>query len=315
MKLLEDPGEAITLPKTGSLPAESHLFEPDTVNAVNAALAASRPLLIRGDPGVGKSQLARAAAHQLGRAFISYVVDARTESRDLLYDFDAVQRLADAQIYAKTESTENARDLLKEANYLRPGPFWWAFNWNDAKIKTGGVSDLVRECPDEWEMEHGCTVLIDEIDKGEADVPNGLLEVLGSRRFTPKGTSKAVEIQGAAPLVIITTNAERILPDAFLRRCFVMSLELPSQRTDLIKTLIQRAEGHFPDADKSVLGAAANLLANQRDATKTHPRPGQAEFLDLIRAVTQIKQTPEEQIAHLAEISVFAFEKRAGLGI
>lgn len=98
LKLLKDPGKPIELPRTGSLPGEWHVFEPRTVNAINAALAARRPLLVRGDPGVGKSQLARAAAQQLGRAFISFVVDSRTESRDLLYHFDAVQRLADAQI-------------------------------------------------------------------------------------------------------------------------------------------------------------------------------------------------------------------------
>ena len=303
------------MPQSSSLPAESHLFEPHTITAINAALGARRPLLVRGDPGVGKSQLARAAAHYLGRAFISFVVDSRTESQDLLYHFDAVQRLADAQIYGHTcDDTEEVQQKMEESNYHRPGPFWWAYDWTNAEKHAGKTACLVRERPDGWTPADGCTVLIDEIDKGEADVPNGLLEVLGAREFTPRGSTERITITGAAPLVIITTNAERILPDAFLRRCFVLSLTLPDDRRSLIDTLVKRAAGHFDDADPGVLNAAAELLADAREESNDTPRPGQAEFLDIVRAVLEIEDEADAQIAHLTEISRFAFRKREGLG-
>lgn len=314
LKLLEDPGKAIELPQSGSLPAEWHLFEPRTISAINAALAARRPLLVRGDPGVGKSQLARAAAHQLNRAFISFVVDSRTESRDLLYHFDAVQRLADAQIYGHTlKDVDLVRKELDESRYLRPGPFWWAFHWENAERRTKGVSSLVRERPLNWTPTDGCTVLIDEIDKGESDVPNGLLEVLGAREFTPHGTTERIAIQGTAPLVVITTNAERILPDAFLRRCFVLSIAPPDDRKALIDQFVKRGTAHFPDVDPQVLTAAAELLADAREQSMETPRPGQAEFLDMLRAVTEIEHDKEAQIKRLHEIKQFAFQKRDGL--
>lgn len=314
LKLLKDPGKAIELPQSGSLPAEWHLFEPDTIKALNAALAARRPLLIRGDPGVGKSQLARAAAHQLKRAFISFVVDSRTESCDLLYHFDAVQRLADAQIIGHTETDLDAAiKRLDEVRYLRPGPFWWAFDWDDAESRTKDVSNLRRERPTKWQPADGCVVLIDEIDKGESDVPNGLLEVLGSREFTPQGMAGAITIEGPAPLVIITTNAERILPDAFLRRCFVLFLELPANRKVLIAKLELRAAAHFPEVDPIVITSAANMLADAREESTELPRPGQAEFLDLVRAVSEIESDSEAQMAHLTEIQQFVFKKRDGL--
>ncbi len=315
LKFLNDPGTAIELPQSGSMPAEWHVFEPRTIQAINAAIAARRPLLVRGDPGVGKSQLARAAAHRLGRAFISFVVDSRTESRDLLYHFDAVQRLADAQIYGHTQKdVEAARKKLVESNYVKPGPFWWAYAWTDAEKRSAGYSSCRRERPANWTPEDGCTVLIDEIDKGESDVPNGLLEVLGAREFTPLGTTTPVVIDGVPPLVVITTNAERILPDAFLRRCFVLSLDLPKERHDLVAKLVERGTAHFRKVDPTVIKAAAELLATEREQSPQTPRPGQAEFLDLIRAVSEIEDETAAQISQLNALKQFAFQKRGGPG-
>ena len=317
IKLLKDPGKPIPLPVVGTLPPDLHVFEQRSIDAINAALAALRPLLVRGEPGIGKSQLARAAAHQLGRAFISFVVDSRTESRDLLWHFDAVQRLADAQICGQLFKTfEKAREELAEDNYIRPGPLWWAFDWEGAKDHNANTR-VVHHHPDEWQPSDGCVLLIDEIDKGESDVPNGLLEALGSHEITvPYG--EPVVIRNAPPLVVITTNAERMLPDAFLRRCLVLPLALPTDRDELIEKLIERGEAHFPHADPNVLKETARQLADDRaDAQAAHvtPLPGQAEYLDLIRAITQIKpNSAADQLAVLDDIKEFVLKKRTGLG-
>lgn len=170
----------------------------------------------------------------------------------------------------------------------------------------------MRERPPNWTAAEGCTVLIDEIDKGESDVPNGLLEVLGSREFTPQGMTQRVTIQGAVPLVVITTNAERILPDAFLRRCFVLSLELPENRKELIEVLVQRGTAHFNEVDPKVIMAVAELVAEAREQSMETPRAGQAEFLDLVRAVSEIEDKATAQIARLKDIKQYALQKRGG---
>ncbi len=318
IKLLENPGKPIQLPVVGALPPEAHVFEQPSVDAINTALAARRPLLVRGEPGVGKSQLARAAAHELGRAFLSFIVDSRTESRDLLWHFDAVQRLADAQICGQTsQSFEDAQRQLSEEKYVRPGPVWWAFDWEGAAQRAANTR-VASHKPEDWHASRGCVLLIDEIDKGESDVPNGLLEALGSHEITvPCGD--AVVVRNAPPLVVITTNAERILPDAFLRRCLVLSLALPSDRKELIEKLVARGQAHFQTADDEVLRVTAELLVNDREqaqAAHVTPLPGQAEYLDLVRAVTEMKpNSTEDQIAVLDRIKDFVFKKRAGLEI
>jgi MoxR-like ATPase len=318
IELLENPGEPIQLPVIGTLPPDVHVFEQGSVDAVNTALAARRPLLVRGEPGIGKSQLARAAAHALGRAFISFIVDSRTESRDLLWHFDAVQRLADAQICGQMyDSFEEAQRQLSEEKYVRPGPLWWAFDWKGATQHAANTR-VAHHKPEAWKPSRGCVLLIDEIDKGESDVPNGLLEALGSHEITvPCGDP--VVVQNAPPLVVITTNAERILPDAFLRRCLVLSLALPTDRKELTDKLVNRGRAHFDGADEQVLQQAADLLAVDREqaqAAHVTPLPGQAEYLDLVRAVTEMEpDSVEDQIAVFDRIKDFVFKKRAGLEI
>ncbi len=317
-RFLEDPGKPVPLPVIGALPPEVHVFERGSIDAINAALASRRPLLVRGEPGVGKSQIARAAAHVLRRAFISFVVDSRTESRDLLWHFDAVQRLADAQICGQMfQSFEEARHELAEERYVRPGPLWWAFDWAGAEQHAANLR-VAHHKPKDWRPETGCVLLIDEIDKGESDVPNGLLEALGSHEITmPCGDP--VVVKNAPPLVVITTNAERILPDAFLRRCLVLSLALPRDRKGLMTRLVERGRAHFPNADDEVLRQAAEFLADDRDEARKNqvtPLPGQAEYLDLVRAVTEMKpDSVAGQLAVLGQIRDFVFKKRAGLKI
>jgi MoxR-like ATPase len=311
-----EPETAISLAARGHLPEQVHVFDEQSINAVNVALAARRPLLVRGEPGTGKSQMARAAAKALGRAYVQYVVDARTEPRDLLWRFDAVARLAEAQLRGATdEDSQQVRIRLRVENYLQPGPLWWAFDWNDAARQ----ATLVHEQPpiqvDGGDCQRGCVVLVDEIDKAESDVPNGLLEALGAGQFTPLGRAEPVEAKQIAPLVVITTNEERSLPDAFVRRCMVLFLPVPAKSDELIELLVRRGRAHFADVDEKVLRAGAELLAKDRDdARKAQltPLPGQAEYLDLVRAVRAFSDDAEGQVQTLERISAFALKKHLG---
>jgi MoxR-like ATPase len=320
------PNTSVNLAVSSQLPEQVHVFDQTMIDAVNAALAARRPLLIRGEPGTGKSQLARATAKVLGRVYLEHVVDVRTESKDLLWHFDAVARLAEAQFAGvfqkKTQLQKKAeKDLrthLNVGNYLHPGILWWAFDWEDASRqakRVGAHSPLQQDsdCP-----EQGCVVLVDEIDKAESDVPNGLLEALGARQFTPMGRSNPVRATGIPPLVIVTTNEERALPDAFVRRCLVLFLSLPKDRNELISLLMARGRAHFPGIDDDVLQESAKLLAEDREEARrrqNYPLPGQAEHLDLVRAVRELKpDNPYEQMTLLGLIRNFVLKKSVAGG-
>ena len=281
IKLVDRPG----------LPEQYHLFDDDSAQAIRAALAAMRPLLIRGEPGVGKTQLAAAAASVFGRPLVAKVVDSRTESRDLMWEFDAVLRLADAQIAAALPagkvdqgalSEDEARDFtrarlreqLAVANYVRPGPLWWAFDWESAKRQAERTKTPIPRLGSKADPTKGCVVLLDEIDKADTDVPNGLLEALGSGSFTPLGQSDPVEIRGEPPLVVITTNEERILPNAFVRRCLVLDLKLPDDDDRLIAHLVARAVAHFP---KQATNSRRRVRQRGRIARQGSPNRGEGE--------------------------------------
>ncbi len=335
MKFLEiADNEAIKLTATGDMPEAVHQFEPRQVRAVNAALAARRTLLVRGEPGIGKSQLARAAAAALGRAFVSYTVDARTESRDLLWHFDAVARLAEAQLIGalravptpapvtapdpKADARDPAephgiRDRLEIGRFLHPRALWWAFDWEDALTQANQVGLPSPPQPDGGDPDKGCLILIDEIDKAEADVPNGLLEALGAGCFNPQGCTEPVTAKGIAPLVVITTNEERALPDAFVRRCLVLHLRLPTDPARLAECMIGRGRAHFGRRiSAKVLQRAADLLiADRETARENHwlPLPGQAEYLDLVRAVTTRERKAKAQEALLDAVAEFVLKK------
>jgi MoxR-like ATPase len=316
------PGAEVRLPGRGSRPDQVHVFEAGMIDAIDAALAAQRPLLVRGEPGIGKSQLARAAAKHLGRVFLSQVVDARTESNDLLWRYDAVARLADAQLAgALGEQGKQLRKRLSVRHYLHPGPLWWAFDWNDAErqARLVGLSEPPQdhdpEAPLQPDPARGSVVLIDEIDKAESDVPNGLLEALGNGEFTPPGRASSVVARRDIdpPLVLITTNNERALPDAFVRRCLVLRLELPEDSAEALRNfLAERGRRHFPEADEDVLGAAAERLAEERSLAREHrllPLPGQAEYLDLLRAVTTLESDTSRQLEYLERLARYTFRK------
>jgi MoxR-like ATPase len=337
--------ETIDLVVRPGLPEQYHQFDAESALALRAAVAACRPLLVRGEPGVGKTQLAAAAARAFGRPLVQKVVEARTESRDLLWEYDAVLRLAEAQVagalgsiaFGQSDEEPALRNAdhvrqsiigrlradLDASRFVRPGPLWWAFDWEDARNQAR-ISRSPEPTLADWaKPSSGCVVLIDEIDKGDTDVPNGLLEALGAGEFTPLGRDKPVQVRGEFPLVIITTNEERALPNAFVRRCLVLHLNLPKGDDQLIEFLVGRARVHFPGAtgsEKSIelFRRVAEILVSDRreaEARSISPLPGQAEYLDLIRTLLKLApESPDEQWLLLDEIKAFALRKNEGPG-
>lgn len=297
---------------------EAHVFAQEDLDAIDAALAAERPLLVRGEPGVGKTQLALAAAIKLKRAFCPTVVDSRTEVRDLRWTEDLVARLADAQLVAALDAAEAAlqRGKLGIEHYVEPGPLWWAFDWSDAagQAKAAKVSEPAQPHED-CNPKNGVVVLIDEIDKADPDLPNGLLEALGSRQFTPRGRNAPVRAK-VWPLVIVTTNEDRALPDAFIRRCVVHDIHLPEDDTELQSFLVGRGRAHFPEAPPAVLEKAAEMTVKDRNAAAARrltPLPGQAEFIDLIRAVLGKAKDADAAIDAMERLAPYFLRKHSDL--
>ena len=325
------------LPPRDGVPKQVHVFDKEAVQAVQTAFAAKRPLLVRGEPGMGKSQLARAVAQKLQRPYVPFVVDSRTESRDLLWSYDAVRRLADAQLLStgsrflpqlaadekdavNRQAAQDIRKWLDQqldvSKYVSPGPLWWAFSWGDAARQAENAKTKGRDPQPGSKVKNGCVVLIDEIDKAETDVPNGLLEALGDGQFLPFGNSDPVSIVGQPPLVFITSNEERTLPNAFVRRCVVLNLKLPEDSKDLTNHLVSRGQAHFnelrSDDGRALLKTVAEQLVKDRQTAQrnhTKPYPGQAEYLDLVRALMEIGKTNDERKSLVSELSRFVFIK------
>lgn len=309
------------LPALGTWPEAPHQFREEDIWAINAALASGRPLLVRGEPGTGKSQLARAAAQKLEWPFMSRVVNARFEPEDLLFRFDAVARLAMAQVMPKTEF-EKAVEVLKPDKFLLPEVLWWALNHSSAQEQYERAREHCGETSADYAAnqgfpktdENGVVVLIDEIDKADAEVPNSLLECLANNGFqTPFGGQAVTLGAGKPPLVVITTNEERELPAAFLRRCLVLQMDLPEDAAELRRHLRGRAEVHHPDGEihADVVEEAISQMLKDRQTCREQglPFPGQAEFLDLLEAVKGVAAGREEQLQALGKIRDFALVK------
>jgi len=312
-----------TLKKVGTWPETEHVFDQRSIDAIRTAYNAHRPLLIRGEPGVGKSQLARAAAQQTGRLFVSVVVNSRSESSDLHYSFDAIARLADAQAAAAlVKDKEEAEKWLSPMNYISPGPLWWVFNyafanktWTDSRYKRSRPVE-----PDNWQQSKGAVILIDEIDKAETDLPNDLLETFGNGAFSVPWLDEVVSMQEQnPPLIVITTNDERELPAAFVRRCVVLHLDLPRDDSELKHWLIERGKAHHGNEFNSKIDSASGevslyelsaelLIQNRQKASDQGvPLVGQAEYLDLLRALKAIDK--DQRGKALEQISPYVLKK------
>jgi MoxR-like ATPase len=304
-----------------------HQWSQNEIDALHLALASGRPLLVRGEPGTGKTQLALAAARALDWRLECVTISPRFEAQDLFYRFDAVQRLADAQAAGVAGG-----GVKPDHCYWLPGPFWLAFAWDDALgygPQSAAVKQYVGDGSEASPGSHsagapasagakpaGHVILIDEIDKADSDLPNSLLEVLGSREFPNPVTRQPIRPDAGLPLVVITTNEERELPAAFLRRCVVLTLEPDHPYADF---LVKRGQAHFgseaPSARRlheTILRTAAEQLDADRHNARMAgvPPPGLAEYIDLLTALCRLAPGKrDEQQAWLARLAPYAFLK------
>ena len=276
IKLFDPAGESERPTEVGRIPVRDtarlddqvYLFDDRTVLAVNVALASGRPLLVLGPPGSGKSALAPNVARLMRFRYYAEVVTARTEPHDLLWREEAFRQLNDA-----------TRGRLRHPGsraYFRPGPLWKAL---DPAVDEGGVPAL-RDRP--------AVVLIDEIDKADPDVPDALLDPLNNLRFVGPDRRTVTAPEGVgAPLVVITSNQERELSAAFLRRCIQLQLEPPDR-----EHLLEVARLHMgDDYDDALAVELAEMFENGSVATR--PTASTAEFLDTLRACRQMGLTAD----------------------
>ncbi|PIE61084.1 MAG: ATPase [Desulfobacterales bacterium] len=287
-------------PCAGWPKAAIHHFDREQAVAVLAAHAICRPLLVRGEPGCGKTQLARAVAQLFNMPLACLVVNERTEPDDLLWRYDALQKLSDANAATLDE--------LDEEKYLSAGPLWWALNHKSAEKYRGRRSCALVTSDDSGNkraFQKGVVLLIDEIDKADRSVPNSLLEPLGNLSFEVPYIGERVELAKDAPypLIIITSNREQELPQAFVRRCLVLDLILDDSNEDtFIDTLATRGQSLFQDRmppkyDETIYKDVAGLLHEKRMKAKNEGLsviPGQAEYLDHLEALITLTKTAPE---------------------
>ncbi len=221
-------------------------------------------------------------------------------------------RLAEAQ--AVKDETERSK-ILDTKRYISPGVLWWALGWETAEetYKNSQYQLSRPEKPGGWEQEHGSVILIDEIDKANTELPNSLLEMLGNNAIDIPWLKTTIGGKdNVPPLVIITTNEERELPAAFVRRCLVLNMDLPKDDKALIELLVERGALHFGDhCKKDIRREAAEQLVIDRSTAKEKgvTPPGQAEYLDMLRALSVLAKTTEEQKKMLAKINKFVLRK------
>ena len=246
-----------------------YIADRDLTVAVNAAITLEKPLLVKGEPGTGKTELARQVAAALGMDLLEWHVKSTTKAQQGLYEYDAVSRLRDSQL-----GEERVRDVR---NYIRPGKLWEAFAAPERVV-----------------------LLIDEIDKADIEFPNDLLQELDRMAFHVYETGETVEAVHR-PVVIITSNNEKELPDAFLRRCFFHYISFPEA-----ETLAKIVEVHYPGIKQVLLREALTQFYEIREVPGLKKKPSTSEVLDWIRLLVaedidaaDLRRSPSETLPKL----------------
>jgi MoxR-like ATPase len=304
--------EALQLKAMAGLTASYHLFDKDQIAAIMTAWYAKRPLLIRGDPGLGKSQIAHAIAQSQNWNLLVHVVNSHTEPDDLLFRVDPVARLAKAQLIKRNE---DIKTCLDEKRFVVPGPIWWAYAAKEAKkFFTPEQSDFNTNI--EIDCCKPSVLLIDEIDKADSELPNALLEVLNNHSFSAYGHDEKIQMDiDKRPFIVITSNDQNPLPAAFLRRCVCLNLSMKSQEQGGIEQLIKIAEAHKPDIDKlssDIIAKAAKLVIEKRSQKSLAGEytPSTSEFLDLLRVLNSEQyQDDDARSAALTDIAKYILNK------
>jgi MoxR-like ATPase len=267
--------------------ADTYVYTPRTILALNIALATNRPLIIFGEPGSGKSTLAWNASRVLGWRYYKRMITSRTQASDLLYTFDALRRLNDA----------NAERLQADQHYVEPGTLWWAFDPATAvhRGKRVRLEEKDRaEDPRQGEATEQAVVLLDEIDKADPDVPNDLLEAFDLKAFTVSETNDRIQAEAKRKiLLILTTNNERELPPAFMRRCVRLTLGIPAEAKEQEDWFVQIARQREGDLNPLYRNVAREVVKLRAQARKSNLRPpGTGEFLDTLVACRGLDVKP-----------------------
>ncbi len=225
-----------------------YIATDELIEAVNASITLEKPLLIKGEPGTGKTKLAEEIALKFNTDLIKWNVKSTTKAHQGLYEYDAVSRLRDSQL-----GNDKVNDV---ANYIKKGVLWNAF--------------ITKKKP---------VLLIDEIDKADIEFPNDLLQELDTMEFFVYETGEFIKAK-QRPIVIITSNNEKDLPDAFLRRCFFHYINFPD-----VNTLEQIVKVHYPDIKKNLVNASINSFLSVRDTAGIKKKPSTSELLDWLKLI------------------------------
>ncbi len=226
--------------------SDNYVATPDLMLAVNAAIRLQRPLLIKGEPGTGKTMLAEEVAAALGMPLLQWHIKSTTKAQQGLYEYDAVSRLRDSQL-----GDDRVKDI---SHYIVKGPLWQAF-----------------------EADQPTVVLIDEIDKADIEFPNDLLRELDRMEFHCYELHRTIKARHR-PLIIITSNNEKELPDAFLRRCFFHYIKFPDRET------MQRiVDVHFPGIKQALLKEALEVFFGLREVPGLKKKPSTSELIDWLK--------------------------------
>jgi MoxR-like ATPase len=250
--------------------SQGYVATPDLMLAVNAAITLKRPLLVKGEPGTGKTMLAEEVAAALKMPLLQWHVKSTTKAQQGLYEYDAVSRLRDSQM-SDLDGGERVKNIH---NYIVKGVLWQAFT-----------------------ADQPVALLIDEIDKADIEFPNDLLREIDRMEFYCYETRELIKAK-TRPLVFITSNNEKELPDAFLRRCFFHYIKFPEAQT-----MQQIVDVHFPGLKKELLGAAMKTFYDVRNLPGIKKKPSTSELLDWIKLLVaedipaDVLQSKDDKIA------------------